>query len=181
MSKKIKIPLIIILAIAGLFLLGRFGLKLGSRQYDSYEKFRENAYLRFSVDIPAGASDQRFFTNNIGIGKYSLYAFTLDKEEYDKLISSLVAKYDLECDPEDDNAKYGSARFYMKKVSEVQNPDSYGDSFPINLKFDKVIDDDINSYDVIYFYPMYTGSSTCGLVANPDTGRIVVMNKGNIK
>ena len=84
MIKKIWIPLIIILVIVGLFLIGRFWFKLGSKQYDSYEKFKKEAYLRLTVDIPTGASDQKFFTNNLGIVEYSLYAFTLDKEEYDK-------------------------------------------------------------------------------------------------
>ena len=181
MSKKIWIPLIIILVIAGLFLIGRFGFKLGSRQYDSYEKFREEAYLKLTVDIPAGASDQRFFTNNLGLGTYSLYAFTLDKEEYDKFISSLVAKYDLKSNPEDDNARNEFAQFYLKKAGEVLDSDSYADSFPTNLRYEKVIDDDINSYDVILFYPQYSGSFTYGLFANPVTGRIVVMNKGSIR
>ena len=181
MDKKTRIPLIILLVIAGMFLLGRFGFNLGSREYRSYEEFRRNAYLRLTVDIPEGATDQRFFSNNSGIGKYSLYAFTLDKEGYDKFIRSMVVKYNLECSPEDDNAKYGYAQYYMKKPGDVQYPGSEGDSFPLNLKYDKVIDDNIRSYSIILFNPMYSGTSSSALVANPVTGRIVVMNKGNIR
>ena len=87
MSKKIWIPLLIVLVIAGLFLIGRFGLKLGSWEYDSYGEFISNSSpLRLSVSIPEGASDQRFYCNNTFIGKYSLYAFTVDKAGYDGFI-----------------------------------------------------------------------------------------------
>lgn len=182
MIKKIWIPLIIILVIAGLFLIGRFWIKLGSKQYDSYEKFKKYAYLRFTVDIPAGASDQKFFTNNLGIGGYSLYAFTLDKEEYDKFIDYMVEEYDLESNPDDEKVRRDDAQFYLKKFSEVlQDNDSYEESFPTKLKYKKVIDDDINTYDVILFYPQYSGSYSYGLFANPATGRIVVMNKYSIR
>ena len=87
MSKKIWIPLLIVLVIAGLFLIGRFGLKLGSWEYNSYGEFISNSSpLRLSVSIPEGASDQRFYCNNTLIGKYSLYAFTVDKAGYDGFI-----------------------------------------------------------------------------------------------
>ena len=176
MSKEKKIPLIIILVAAGLFLLGRFGLKLGSWEFDSYEKFRKTAYVRFSVDIPEGAADQKFFCNNSGVRRYSLYAFTLDKDGYDKLIRSMVEKYHVESNPESAYAQY-----YLKKAGEVYNPNSVADSFPINLRYDKVINDDISSYTIILYSPMHSGSSCSAMVANPVTGRIVVMNRGNIR
>ena len=69
----------------------------------------------------------------------------------------------------------------MKKTGEVQNPGSYGDSFPLNLNYDKVISDDIGSYYIILLSPMYTGTSSSALVANPDTGRIVVVNIENLR
>ena len=170
--------MIIVLAIAGLFLIGRFGLKLGSWEYSSYGEFiSDNSNLRFSVDIPAGASNQKFYRNNTLIGSYSLYAFTLDSEGYNAFVRSIVLEYNLESGS--DNGNY--SEFYMKRVSEAQIPGSYGDSFPLNLDYDKVIDDNIGSYYIILFDPMHSGSSCSALVANPDTGRIVVVNTMNLR
>lgn len=181
MRKKILIPVIIILALAAVFLLGRFGMKLGTWQYDSYEEFKDNANLRFTVEIPAGATDQKFYYKNIGIGKRSLYAFTLNEAEYNKLIRSMVNKYDLECDPEDDNAKYGYAFYYMKKVNDVQHPDDPLGNFPMELDYGKVTYGDIGNYDIIIYSPMYSGTNSYGMIADPGTGRIVVYNADNIR
>jgi hypothetical protein len=73
------------------------------------------------------------------------------------------------------------SEYYLKKTGEVQYPGSYGDSFPLDLNYDKVIDDNIGSYYIILFTPMYSGSSSSALVANPDTGRIVVVNIENLR
>lgn len=181
MKKKHLIPLIIILSLAAVVLLGRFGLKLGTWEYDTFEEFKANAYLRFTVDIPAGATDQKFYYKNIGIGKRSLYAFTLDETGYNKLIQSMVVKYNLKCDPEDDNAKYGYALYYMKKVSDVQNPDDPVNDFTLNLDYGKVTYGDISNYDIIVYSPMYSGTNSYGMIADPVTRRIVVFNIGNIR
>lgn len=181
MNRKSRMLLIVILVVAGLFLIGRFGFKLGGSQYDSFEKFRKDAYLKLIVDIPAGASDQKFYSGNLGVAEYSLYAFTLDKDEYNRFINSMAMKYDLESNSEYDKGRNAYAEFYMKKVSDIQYSNSYGDSFPTDLKYEKVINDYISYYDVILFYPQYSGSFTYGVFANPNTGRIVVMNKGSIR
>lgn len=73
------------------------------------------------------------------------------------------------------------SEYYLKKTGEVQYPGSYGDSFPLDLDYDKVIDDNIGSYYIILFDPMHSGSSCFALVANPDTGRIVVVNTTNLR
>ena len=101
MNKKIAIPLIIVLALAGTFLFGRFVLRLGGWEYDSYEDFKKNAYLKLTVDIPAGATDQKFYYKNVGLGERSLYAFTLNNTDYNKFIRSMEAEHNLICDPED--------------------------------------------------------------------------------
>ena len=94
----------------------------------------------------------------------------------------MVEEYDLESNPDDEKVRRDDAQFYLKKFSEVlQDNDSYEESFPTKLKYKKVIDDDINTYDVILFYPQYSGSYSYGLFANPATGRIVVMNIYSIR
>lgn len=181
MNKKIAIPLIIVLALAGTFLFGRFVLRLGGWEYDSYEDFKKNAYLKLTVDIPAGATDQKFYYKNVGLGERSLYAFTLNSTDYNKFIRSMEIEHNLICDPED-YAKYGCyAEYYMKKVKDIQYPDDPIDSFPMNLDYDKVVSGDISNYDVIIYSPMYSGSTSWGMIANPGTGRIVVFSIGNIK
>ena len=67
------------------------------------------------------------------------------------------------------------------KVQDACSTEYELDDFPIHLAYDKVIDDDINDYDIILYNPVGTGSVGYGLVANPDTGRIVVFNVGNIR
>ena len=168
MKKKVLIPVVGILCFVGLILFGRFVLKIGSRQYDSYEAFCEEAFLRFSVDIPKEAEDCRFFYQNMGIGKRSLYAFSLNEKAYRELIEGLIAKY-------------GSSQWYLMKVRDACNLEYELDNFPIHLAYDKVIDDDISDYDIILYDPVGTGTVGYGLVANPDTGRMVVFNMGNIR
>ena len=42
----------------------------------------------------------------------------------------------------------------------------------------KVIDDDINDYDIIVYSPMGSGSRSHGMVVKSDTRRVVVFNYG---
>ena len=181
MNKKILIPLIIIVILACFILLFRFGFKVGDWQYDSFSEFEKDAYIRIKADIPAGAVNQKFFYSNYLIGRRSIYAFTLDKESYDEFIGSLVKRYELEGNPSDESNNNSYSEWYLKKVSEAVNPQDPIYSFPTTLKFDKVIDDDINDYSIILFDSVGTGTSGGGIVANPNTGRIVVFNIGNVR
>ena len=67
------------------------------------------------------------------------------------------------------------------KVSDAANIDYELNRFPVHLPFDKVIDDNINDYVIIVYSPVGTGTSGCGIIANPDTGRIVVYSEGHIR
>ncbi len=181
-KKRAFIPTIIILCFAVAILFGRIVLKIGSWQYDSYDAFSEDAFIRFSVDIPKDAEDCRYFYQNLGIGKRSLYAFSLNENDYRKLVEELAAEYNLKKEPSDEKeAAYGYSKWYLMKVQDACSTEYELDDFPIHLAYDKVIDDDINDYDIILYNPVGTGSVGYGLVANPDTGRIVVFNAGNIR
>lgn len=182
LRKKILIPVIVLVSLAGLVLFGRFGFKIGNWQYDSFDEFRKNAHIKLAVDIPEGATDKKFFYRNNLIGRYSIYAFTLDQEAYGTFIDSLVEEYKLEGDPADEsNNRYGYPRWYLMKVRDAKDPDYTLDDFPVDFHFEKVINDDIRDYDIIIYSPVGTGTSGFGIVANPDTGRIVVYSEGHIR
>ena len=183
MKKKTLIAIIVVVSLLVLFVLFcRFGLKIGNWQYDSYNEFSKNSYSRFSIVIPDGATDQRFFYRNILLSRYSICAFTLDKDSYDAYMDELVKEYRLEGDAEDELFnKYSYPKWYKMKVRDAANIDYELDRFPTHLLFEKVIDDDINDYDIIVYDPVGTGTFECGIVAKPDTGRVVVYSKGNVR
>lgn len=181
-KKIIKTAIILVLLPVVLYFTGRYWFKLGDWQYDTYEEFNEKSYNGFELDIPEGATDQKFFYRNAGLGKYSVYAFTLEKDSYDRFIGTLVEKYKLEGDPSSElNNKYGYPAWYMMKVKDATDLEYELDEFPVNLHFENVIDDDIRDYDIIVYSPMGTGTSGRAITANPDTGRIVVYSQGNIR
>lgn len=120
MNKKILIPVIIVLAVIGIVLFGRFGMKLGEWEYDSYEEFRSKG------------------------------------EDY-------------------------YPKWFLMKVGDAHDPDYSLDDFPVHLAFDKVGAGDIRDYVIIQYSPVGTGTSGHGLVANPDTGRIVIYREGHIR
>ena len=181
-KKIIKTAIILVLLPVVLYFTGRYWFKLGGWQYDTYEEFNEKSYNGFKLDIPEGATDQKFFYRNAGFGRYSVYAFTLEKDSYDRFIGTLVEKYKLEGDPSSElNNKYGYPAWYMMKVKDATDLEYELDEFPVNLHFENVIDDDIRDYDIIVYSPMGTGTSGRAITANPDTGRIVVYSQGNIR
>ena len=182
MRKKPNIIVIILLSIVGIFLFGRFGLKIGNWEYDNFAEFKRNAYTRFVVDIPEGATDQKFFCRNTLFGEYSIYAFTPDKASYDKIINQYVREYNLTANPADDSNKYNSyASYYRMKVRDAHDPHNEPFDFPVDFHFEKVIKDDIRNYDIILYSPVGTGTSGYGLVVNPNTRRMVVYSEGNIR
>ena len=148
MKKKTLIAIIVVASLLVLFVLFcRFGLKIGNWQFDSYKEFSKYSHSRFQIGIPDGATDQKFFYRNILIGRYSIYAFTLEKESYDAFIDSLVTEYRLEGDPNDESSKeYGYPKWYKMKVRDAANIEYELDRFPTHLLFEKVIDDDINDF-----------------------------------
>lgn len=174
MNKKILIPVIIVLAVIGIVLFGRFGIKLGEWEYDSYEEFSKNFSVRFPVDIPENAKYQRFYCKNTGLGSFYICAFTLEKDDYNKLINPLIAEY--RSKGEDYYPKW-----FLMKVGDAHYPDYSLYDFPVHLAFDKVGAGDIRNYVIIQYSPVGTGTSGHGLVANPDTGRIVIYREGHIR
>ncbi|MBP5361867.1 MAG: hypothetical protein J6Y71_02395 [Ruminococcus sp.] len=174
-TRLAKILSVATLLVSGIVLLGIFAIMMAHRQYDSFEEFRKKAYISFYVDVPENAEDIRYYSYDIVLGKYSIYAFTPDDQEYSKLLKEMTEKYDLEGKTED---KTGYRKWYLMKVRDANDPQYILDDFPTHLPFDKVIDDDINDYDIIVYSPMGSGSRSHGMVVKPDTRRVVVFNYG---
>ena len=130
--------------------------------------------MRFPVNIPENAKDQRFYYKNAGIGRFFICAFTLDKHEYNEFINPLIQEY--KSKGEDYYPKW-----FLMKVRDAHDPDYSLDDFPVHLAFDKVINDNIKDYEIIQYSPVGTGTSGFGLVANPATGRIVMYREGHIR
>ena len=61
------------------------------------------------------------------------------------------------------------------------NPDYNLDDFKHFLVFDAVIDDSVEDYMVLYYYPMLSGSKTKGILINPYTNRVLEFYYATIK
>ncbi len=181
LKKLLVIVLVIAALIGGMFLFGRYVLNIGEREYDNFEDFKEEAIIKLFVDVPQNAYECEFYTNNIYIAKTSIYAFSLAGNDYDEFLEGIIEEYHLEEEESEENVGTKSYRkWYLTKVKDAN--DSYSlDNFPTNLKFNKVIDDDIEDYDIILYSPQGTGSSSYGLVVNPTTGRVVIYNFASVK
>ena len=181
MNKKILIPAIAAATVILIVLFGRFVLKIGTWKYDSFYELNSAHPVKIKVSIPAGATDHKALYKGTGIGYSSFYAFTLSQDEYQKFVKDIYKEYDIGDDPDGSNPGHGYAKWYLMKVRDAANIGDELDRFPVYLPFDKVIDDDINDYDIIVYSPVDTGTSGCGIVGNPNTGRIVVYGEGHIR
>lgn len=108
-------------------------------------------------ELPEGAQDFRYSNLRYSVGAQCCAAFTLNGDDYDNYVNSLN---DVEMSP------YGTGHDKVgKRVSEVGFPDYYTMGY--------VIDDDIDDYLIIYYDH---ANVFCAVLANPDTGRIVVVS-----
>ena len=180
-KKTLIIISFVVFLIAVIAFYARFGLKVGIWKYDSFAQLNSAHPVRIRVDIPAGATDQRALYKGTGIGYSSFYAFTLNDNQYQQFIKDMYDEYDIGFNPGGSNPGHGYAEWYLMNVGDAANIDYELNRFPVHLPFDKVIDDNINDYVIIVYSPVDTGTSGWGIIANPDTGRIVVYSEGHIR
>ena len=155
----------ILIVIVAVILLGvlyvKFGMKLGSKHFNSYEDFRSYAYTRTDVGMPEGAEDAQFYFTN-SISEYcSIYAFTLKGNDYKKFMNTRSA--------------YKNNEYYGMSVSEALASES---EISKNIPFNEVIGDSISNYEFIEYSPMGAGKHGSGMAVNPNTGRVVVFTQG---
>ena len=155
----------ILIVIVAVILLGilyvKFGMKLGSKHFKTYEEFRSYAFTRTDVGMPEGAEDAQFYFTN-SLSEYcSIYAFTLKGNDYNKFINGKAVRKNTE--------------WYGKSVSEAL---ASGSELSGNIPFNEVISDSIYNYEFIEYTPMGSGKHGAGIAVNPNTGRIVVFTQG---
>jgi len=180
-KKTLIILIVVVFIIAVIALYARFGLKVGTWKYDSFEELNSAHPVKIHVDIPVGATDQRAVYKGTGIGYSSIYSFTLNENQYQQFIKDMYDEFDIGFDPDGAHPGHGYAEWYMMNIVDAANIDNELDRFPVYLPFDEVIDENINDYVIIVYSPVGSGTIGCGIIANPDTGRIVVYSEGHIR
>ena len=155
----------ILIVIVAVILLGilyvKFGMKLGSKHFKTYEEFRSYAFTRTDIGLPEGAEDPEFFFTN-SLSEYcSIYAFTLKGNDYKKFMNAQAVRKNTE--------------WYGKSVSEALAADS---ELSGSIPFNEVINDSIYNYEFIEYSPIGAGKHGSGMAVNPNTGRVVVFTQG---
>ena len=155
----------ILIVIVAVILLGilyvKFGMKLGSKHFKTYEEFRSYAFTRTDIGLPEGAEDPEFYFTN-SLSEYcSIYAFTLKGNDYKKFMNTQAVRKNTE--------------WYGKSVSEALAADS---ELSGSIPFNEVINDSIYNYEFIEYSPMGAGKHGSGMAVNPNTGRVVVFTQG---
>ncbi len=165
-KSKLWVVLVIVgcLIIGGMFFLLLFHSLIPRTSHgDSFDRYSgkslDGSYRL--EELPEGAQDFRYSNTAYGLGAYSYAAFTLSGDVYADYVNSFEA---IELpDSGKGHEKIG------QRVSEAD--------FRVRPGIDYVIDDSIDDYIIIY-YDSWGGSGAyiSAVLANPDTGRIVVMN-----
>ena len=155
----------IFIVIVAVILLGilyvKFGMKLGSKHFKTYEEFKSYAFTRTDIGLPEGAEDPEFYFTNELSDYCSIYAFTLKGNDYKKFISAQAVRKNTE--------------WYGKSVSEVLAADS---ELSGSIPFNEVINDSIYNFEFIEYSPIGAGKHGSGIAVNPNTGRVVVFTQG---
>lgn len=112
---------------------------------------------------------------------YDAYEGTVEEK---KQMEYLVANYqDMSYQDILSNAGIGKgfANGYGASVSDFLDLEySLGD-FPKYLPFEKLVDDDISTYTILFYEPMDTSTITQGIIVNEDTRTFVVYYYGAIR
>lgn len=160
-KNKKKILWCVLIPIAVVLGLAIFAfIKLGVKNYTTQEQFR-NAGGAILFEIPENASGCRYAAYRSTGSKAYFYSFELDKDPFEKYIA-------------DNRPADEGEWWYGRKVKDCNDPEYGFDDFPAGLPFESVTDDPIENYEVISYSPLGIGTRSYGMVADPDTYRIVV-------
>lgn len=172
--KKAKVLMVSMLVIMGLTAC----MKKGPVIYDDYNEFKAE-FNGTEFELPDGAADLRMAIKDQGLAKTFLLSYVLDDEKMDEFVKNTVHdKYGITQPDEDIDDEYFG--ILVKDIDGV-NPDYNLDDFKHFLVFDAVIDDSVEDYMVLYYYPMLSGSKTKGILINPDTNRVLEFYYATIK
>ena len=172
--KKAKVLMVSMLVIMGLTAC----MKKGPVIYDDYNEFKAE-FNGTEFELPDGAADLRMAIKDQGLAKTFLLSYVLDDEKMDEFGKNTVQdKYGVTQPDEDIDDEYFG--ILVKDIDGV-NPNYTSDDFKHFLVFDAVIDDSVEDYMVLYYYPTLTGSTTKGILINPDTNRVLEFYYATIK
>ncbi len=144
----------------------------GIKTYDNFEEFQVASYNKFY--LPEGAEDLKMVTHNRTVANSFLLSYTLDDDELEALINKNIEEHYTKTN-EDGSTEVEFDEFYNHAVKDFfpdDNEHTYG-KFPNYIAFDLVIDDSLDDYVIIYFYPQYSGNHSYGTIYNKETNRVV--------
>lgn len=75
----------------------------------------------------------------------------------------------------------GFANAYGASVSEFLDLEYSAGNFPRNMPFEKVVPDEIETYTILYYSPIGTGTKAQGILVNEATRRFVVFYLGTAR
>lgn len=219
-SKVIRFILIIFIIlffVADCFMISLFvkNVPIGKTEFNSFEEFQEAGAAGY-MNMPEGASKQRFYLSYEGINIESMYSYRIDdKKEYDRHMEHikdysctdsaathpawdwyniyegteqekeqmeyLITNYkNMDYKEVLSNARIGKgfANGYGSSVSEFINLEYSLGKFPTFLSFEKLVDDEISTYTILYYRPKDTGSVSEGILVNEATRTFVVYYYG---
>lgn len=128
--------------------------------------------------VPEDAADQRYVIYRTTFSKTYLYSFVLDADALEAYITTLTTEHSV--GKTEDDMQYGYGRWYGKKVADCCDPSYPADNFPVSLPFAEVTEEAIEDYEVVLYSPSGTGSRSSAVVADRNTGRIVVYTRSGM-
>lgn len=152
----------------------------GPKEYNDFAQFKADAYVGF--ELPPAATDVRMAIDEGLLSKSSFYSFVLEDDELNDYIKKTVEeKYTRRND--DGTCEVVTDEYYNIRVKDIDgvNPDYELDDFPHLLKFDSVINDSVEDYLVIYYYPTNSGCRCYGILYNDKTNRVIEFYQANAK
>lgn len=181
-NKKVIKAVIVALVIIGLFigLMAYLMRDVGIKHYDDLTLFQEQSHTL--IYVPDGAEDIRMVVDNSIFVKTFFCSYVLDDNELNELIEKNIQEKYTKSKPDGD-VEIVFDKYYGIKVKEIDDVDAqYGlDDFPHSLAFDSVIDDSIEDYIVIYYYPTNSGNRSSALLYNKETNRVLEYYNSQIR
>lgn len=176
-SVAIVIVILLLIIVVTEFMLMK---NKGPKEYNDFGQFAADSYVGF--ELPSEATDVRMAIDEGLLSKTSFYSFTMEDEALNDYIEKTVEeKYTRRND--DGTCEVVTDEYYNIRVKDIDgvNPDYSLDDFPHSLKFDSVINDSVEDYLVIYYYPTNSGSRCYGILYNDKTNRVIEFYQANAK
>lgn len=153
----------------------------GITEYDDLEKFQEASYMIW--DCPDNAENIRMAINNQLISKTMLISFNLDDDEMEEFIDEVILVKYKHNDPSVTDSQATDNEYYDILVKDIDDVNvNYSlDDFPHSLAFDAVIDDSVEEYTVLYYYPVNSGHSGDAILYNKETNTVLEYHLSNAR